>query len=270
MNTLLVVVDFNETSKNCALYALQLAKYLQCSNVVLYHRFQVLNVANPLAGFDQISAEPYANDSVDAFEVFKQSLGNIPEGIHIKMYHGATELIDSIEQMIDTVGADLVLMGIENHGSWFKEKFGHEDGLDVAKVVKVPVILVPPTYSFINLDKVIFLTDLQKVDQYTPVQSITHFLAAAQIQTLNIVHIDFTHNAQQQTLLESLFNNKVAVKFHLINDEFNHAIDNFKNEQGVDIVIALAQETSMWQSLFNNHTKHLASHTQIPLLLTHK
>jgi nucleotide-binding universal stress UspA family protein len=269
MHSILVVVDFNETSKNCALYALELAKKVSCKSVILYHRFQVLNVANPMAGFDQVSSEPYAKNSIEAFEAFKNSLGNIPTDINLKMYHGATELIESIEQMIEAVDADLVVMGIEHHNNWLKEKFAHEDGIDVAKVVKVPVILVPESYKFSKLEQIIFLSDFDKVDAKTPVESITHFLQTVNVNTLEIAHIDKHHNAQQQQVLEKLFGT-IQVKFTLINDDFNNGLVGFINNKNVDLIMALAVETNMWHAMFNSHTKHLANITNVPLLLTHK
>ncbi|MFX5714258.1 universal stress protein, partial [Acinetobacter baumannii] len=55
------------------------------------------------------------------------------------------------------------------------------------------------------------------------------------------------------------------------NDSFTDAVNDFLEEKGAQIVISVAQHKNFFQKLFmGSHTRNLAFHTKIPLLVMHQ
>ncbi|MFW1485257.1 universal stress protein, partial [Vibrio parahaemolyticus] len=66
---------------------------------------------------------------------------------------------------------------------------------------------------------------------------------------------------------------KFNPSYHFVegNDSFTDAVNDFLEEKGAQIVISVAQHKNFFQKLFmGSHTRNLAFHTKIPLLVMHQ
>ncbi|MFY7900810.1 MAG: universal stress protein [Chitinophagaceae bacterium] len=272
MNTILVPTDFSETAKNAALYAIGFAKKMHIPNIALYHSYQVLSITNPLDGYEQkVSAEPFKEKSMQQLEAFLADLGNIPEGVHVELFHGGADLKDGIAQVVEITDADLIIMGITGGGK-IKETLIGSNTLTVAKNTEVPVVIVPANTNLSTFDKVALITDFKDLEANIPQEKIKQLLASKTFE-FSIVHVSENKTASNFVKEIDVLKNMFAdfqPTFHFENaSDFTDGVSDFAEKNHIDLIIIVPKQHGVLESMFKSHTKTLAFHTKTPLFVAH-
>jgi hypothetical protein len=127
--------------------------------------------------------------------------------------------------------------------------------------------------TFIHYGNVTILSDFKDVEKYTPVEKLKTILNHGKTD-LSILHllksgeqVDEKH--PEKLKLEQLFYS-YSPKFHYKKSEhFTDDIIDFVSENSVDIITIFPKHHGLIETLFNSHTKKLAFHSQVPLLVLH-
>ena len=279
MKTILVPVDFSETAYNAAVYAFQLAKQVAANKVVLYHAYELPVVADGgLAIPLMVSVDDVKRNSTEALhnvlEKLKQEFEYFP--FTIETYNSYNAVITGITETAKQLKADLIVMGITG-GNAVEEVLVGSNTIDVAKHTKIPVIIVPPKAIFNPIRNVLLSCNLEHIYETTPVDLITRFLDSTKA-TLQILHLepdptvaDFSGTYFESVSLNTFFEG-YEPKYHFIhNPNFVEGVNEFTDSNSIDILIVVPQKHGLFDSLFNkSHTKMLAFHSHVPVLIAHE
>jgi nucleotide-binding universal stress UspA family protein len=269
MITLLVPIDFSETSRNAARYAITLAADLQASRLVFYHAFTRL-----AAGSD---GTPLQNNLEGRRKVVEMALGNLVHEISpsLNAEYVAEEgdsLTDNLVRFVRHQGADLIVMGLTG-ATRLEQLLMGSNALNMAHEAVCPVLIVPPDANYAGIKNVLFATNMKDVKVTTPVKQLKSLLSFFNAD-LHIVNVDSEHyvelteeyKAERADLDEML--EEFPHEFYFIRiGDFVDAINTFAETKKIDLIITIPRKHSFLSALFSSSsTKKLLYHTHVPLV----
>ncbi len=279
MKNILVPTDFSETAKNAAIYALQLAGQTGTPKVILFHAYQYPMIIDPMVPVVPIIDEAQLRkNSEDALEKWKQPLLSwCPPDCALETNCEFALLHNGLDEVCKALDATIIVMGITG-GGFIEENLIGSNTLSVAKHSTYPVIIVPTNAVFKSIERIMLVSDFDKADKNIPVESVRKILldTKAKLLVFNTttdeggVDASSTENAgngfAMHTLLEDLH-----PEYHFSQEpDFTEAVNHFAMQEKVDMVISVPQKLSFFESLFSaDHTRMLAFHTHIPLMVVH-
>jgi len=278
MKTILVPTDFSATATNAARYAVHLAKQLNCSKIILYHAYQVPIMTDAvmtpveLLGIDEIK-----ETSEKGLQKFRNALeehAGAGSGIELDTISEFAFLTDSIDEVCKANDIDLVVMGITG-GDKMEEVLIGSNTISVAKHTTVPVIIVPSEVEFTPVKEIVLVCDFKKVVETTPVEPVRKLITEtnAKLFVLNIdhEHKQITEDTPFESLMLDTLLQGLNPEYHFIdNEDFVEGINQFVTDKKVDLIITIPKKHGWFEGLFKrSHTKMLAFHTHVPLVVMH-
>lgn len=261
MNTIIVPVDFSETSVNSAKYAAQLFSGQLYVNLILYHSFEKpVEAAHAKGALESLKAE-----------LTKSWVLQIET-----MAFEEKDFVEGLEKTARHRKADLIIMGITGKSAISQVLFG-SNTLKVAETKVCPVLIIPENAQFAPIKNVMLTSDYKNTLESTPSAQIKDFLEAFKPQ-LHIVNVDNEHYI---SLTESYENEKNELKkmFADYSPEFyfmrlfdvEEAINLFAESRSIDLIIAIQKNHSFLTKLLSRRrTKNLSYQSKIPILVMHE
>jgi nucleotide-binding universal stress UspA family protein len=261
MNTVIVPVDFSETSLNSARYAAKMLESHEGVEMILYHAYEKdSDEYGSIGDLERLQTELSANTSLN---------------ITILAEKG-DDFIEELERLSRHRQADLVIMGITGR-SPLAQRFMGSNTLKAAAHKFVPVLIIPPDCSFKEVKNVLLATDLKDVVQTIPSAPIKKVLKTFH-PNLHVVNVNESHYIALTEEHEAE-KRKLADMFDGFNPEFyflrlfdiDAAINQFAEDKDIDLIINVHKEHSVLHKLFiNSHTKNLAYQSRVPVLVVHE
>lgn len=277
MQTILVPTDFSVTSKNVAIYAIALAKQIGVSKIILYNAYEVVM---PSVAIDQtfpmampIDIEVYKNISNTGLTTFANSLQSFCDNqVILETFSDFNTLVTGISEAVTTYHVDLVIMGVSGANALEQSLIG-SNAVDVAKEVTVPMIIVPPNAVYKQIEEIALAVDLKKVATTTPIQPIKALLDIVKAK-LFVLHVndgeDEDDKDDEMEVLSALLQGYNPEYFFVNNVSFINGINDFVDSKNVDLIVTIPKKHSWFESLFTtSHTKLLAFHSHVPLMVIH-
>lgn len=279
METILIPTDFSATAKNAAEYAVTLAKQAAAKTIILYHAY----VSNTVVTGDPMvpalnvfsinelknEAETKLKDAVDGLK------NDLPDSIKIEAFTEYGFVTDCIQSLCNNRKIDLVVMGVSGEGS-FQENFIGSNAINVAKHITVPVIVVPHQAKAHHIKKIAIASDFKEVAENTPFGVIRRILNDTKA-SLHVLYVD--HNDRnkpngfeyEHMMIETFLEKYKPIVKMVDNPDFINGINQFVEENEIDLVIVVPKKHGLFESLFKrSHTKMLAFHARVPLMVIHK
>ncbi len=253
MKTILVPTDFSDTSKNAALYAIELGNQLSAAKIILYNAYQAPVVTEPtMPVMQMLDIDTLKKISDDGMKLFKLSLQiQNTNNVEIEEINEFAVLPNSIGEICNRTGADLIIMGI-TEASKFEEVLIGSTSISVVKNTKVPVIIIPPNAKCHKIERVMLACDYKKVEETIPLQPIKKLLEAtnAKLIVLNINQRQRDTDKTQNELLQSMLKN-FNPEFQNINTEdFIGGINDFVESNNIDMIITIPKKHGLFEGLF--------------------
>lgn len=266
MKYILIATDFSDNSIAAAKYALKLFGSLDVRYTLL-NTFQ--DPASSSTTFVSI-AEQLEKESVKGLEEVKteleKELGSEYK-IQPKAIYGS--LFSVINKLMDEDLYDYLVIGATGAGAIESFLVG-SNTIDVLKKVKMPTIIVPPTYEFRNPDVMVFANDNQGIADGVcdPLIKLAEFKEAM----LRVVHV---HSAKDAgTNMESLNGIFLGVphEFELIEDEsVANGLTEYTKEVNGQMLAMVVRKYSFFEKLVHKSvTKEVSVMGACPLLLLHE
>jgi nucleotide-binding universal stress UspA family protein len=261
MNTVIIPVDFSETSLNAARYAAKLLAGQKSVNIILYHSY-----TKPVE----------AENAKNAVENIKTELMS---GLDLQIEALAFEepdFVDGLEKTARHRRADLIIMGITGRSAIAQVFFG-SNTLKMAERKVCPVLIVPEHATFNKLENVMLTSDFKTTIESTPSTPIKNFLDAFKPQ-LHIVNVDNEHyisltesyEAEKQELKKMFAEYKPEFYFMRLFD-VDEAINLFAESRNIDLIIAIQKNRSFIGKLLSgSRTKTLTFHSKMPIMIMHE
>lgn len=178
MKTMLVPVDFTETSKNAVRYAAEWAKAYGYERIILLKTLTASIYNNPLPSTEYVSVNQESLDQER--EEAKQGLNDICSGLRdrigtgIKVSVAVSELalVRSIMQIIENEQPQLIVLGSDNI-NYNSESYVAGSIINIAKISPVRVLIVPSHYAYKTVEKALVPVDFDRVETLDKIQKHT-------------------------------------------------------------------------------------------------
>jgi nucleotide-binding universal stress UspA family protein len=261
MNTVIVPVDFSETSLNAAKYAAQLLTGHYGVNMILYHSYSKAGEAESVTE----SLEKLKSDLM-AEHIVKMEV----------LAHEEPDFVDGLEKAARHRKADLVIMGITGKSAIAQVFFG-SNTLKTAERKVCPVLIVPENATFNPIKNVMLTSDFKNTLNTTPSEPVKAFLDVF-TPKLHVVNVDNEHyisltedyEAEKQELMKMFADYNPEFYFMRLFD-VDEAINLFAETRNIDMIIAIQKNHSFIGKLLSgSRTKTLAYHSKMPIMIMHE
>ncbi len=257
MKTVIIPVDFSETSLNAARYAGQMFADKPNTHILLYHLYS-----------NDKEYEPSRN--------YLDSLKNELEWTGDKdtetMIEKGDDLIDSLERLAFQKSATLIIMGITGKSA-IKQALIGSNTLKIAERDVCPVLIVPPDAKFKGINNVALASEFKDVENMTPAVYITSVLEVfnAKLHIVNVdseIHVALNEEkkAERAKMLDMF--QKFNPEFYFIGtSEFIDTIEQFAADRAIDMIITVPHYHSFYGKVFGgSNTKKLVYHSTVPVM----
>lgn len=261
MQTVIVPVDFSETSLNAARYAIQLLTGHYGVNMVLHHVYEKAN---------------QAEEAVAKLEELKTTLRESGIVKTEVLAEQGSDFITELEKLARHRHADLIIMGITGRSAIGQTLIG-SNTLKIVQTKVCPVLIIPSEASYRDIKNVLLTSDFKNVMANTPSVPIKKVLKPFHPH-LHILNVDSSHYVALTEEYQAE-RNKLKEMFAEFNPEFyfmslhdvDEAISQFAEDKKVDFIIVIHKEQSLFSKLFvKSHTKKLAYQGTVPVLALHE
>ncbi len=269
---ILCPTDFSALAENAARYAWQLADVMQSELVLLNVVFpdtESLDMPTAVLSATRRKLDDAEQLLAVAEEGLRKAGGEVKTTRWVEI--GAAAPI--IAQVADREGVDLIVIGARGGGQSLHRLLG-SNTLDVVKLSKAPVWIVPEYASFKPIETLLFATDLNKSAPF-------HLWEASQMlkpygQIMRCVHVSRPGDEGGADLslhdLEAFFTQRapgLQVSFHELADtDVANGIQDAAFSLNADL-IAMIRPNRSWieRLLHHSETLSLARQAEIPLLV---
>lgn len=278
MQIVLVPVDFSETATNAAKYAIELGKQIQAKKVILYHSYELPvmsdgGLAVPLL----VGVEDVKKTSTEALEkllaTLKEDVEYVP--FEIELYNSYGGVVKGITDAVKEKNASLIVMGITG-GNALEQTLIGSNTIDVSKETTTPLIIVPAKATYKPIRNTVLACSLNNIYDNMPIDAITNFVNDTK-SNFQVLHVETKENMADYsgTNFESMALNTLFAehlpKYHFVhNSSFIEGVNEYTEKNLIDIVIVVPQKHGLFESIFTkSHTKQLAFHSHVPIMVVH-
>lgn len=261
MNTVIVPVDFSETSLNAARFSMKLLTGHYGVHMILHSVYEKPSQAAEI----QTKLEKLKAELMD-IGIVKITL----------LAEEGSDFITELEKLARHQQADLIIMGITGRSAIGQTFIGSNTLKMVSKKV-CPVLIVPPDATYRDVKNVLLTSDFKNVMSSTPSVPIKKVLKTFR-PSLHIINVDSEHYValteayqEQRAQLAEMFKEFNPEFYFLGLYNIDEAINQFAHDKNVDFIIVIHKEHSLMEKLFvKSHTKKLAYHSSVPVLALHE
>ena len=261
MKSVIIPVDFSDTSLNAARYVANMLAGHSDTKVLLYHNYE---------------SESDRDIAVSYLESLKRELIEKGDSKVEYVLEMGGDLVENIDRLAHTMRSTLIAMGITGRTTMGQVLIG-SNTLKLVDNTIYPVLIIPPNAKYDGLKNVAFASDFSDVQSTTPEIFITSVLEMFNPK-LHIVNVNpehyvaiTEHYQKEKQKLQKMFGN-YSTEFYFIGmTDFFEAVDNFTKDYNIDVMITVPRHHANSKTLFKNtHTKRLAYHSHIPILAAHQ
>lgn len=273
MKTILAPIDFSPTSLNAALYALHYTRQVG-GKLVLIHAYQD-PLLFPLYQGIELTPEGMREIKKKELELVANQLSELQPLIKVEHMMFDGDLVDVISSLTDAMQVAFIVMGITGAGK-LKEKYIGSNTLAVAISCHVPVLIVPENAVFTRITDIGLTTDFRDVLKTIP-DTIMNTLIKSTGARLHILNVDFKNRQWtndtpfQSGLIESMFQ-QYHPQYHFIdNQDMVEGLNEYAGKYSIELLVVIPQKHNIVERIFSgSHTKDLAFHSDVPVMVMHE
>jgi nucleotide-binding universal stress UspA family protein len=275
MNTILVPVDFSETSDNALLYAVNLANSLS-SNIILLH-VSAIPVYNNEYNVVAYTVNDAIAESKTALEekalLLKKENALIGE---VDYFVEVGDLKTVMLSYISNKNIDLVVMGITGHSTAVGKVLFGSNAVSLSRESNIPVFIIPNGYEFKKIKNIAYASeyDVHITEQTGLIQikNITSMFGA-NLSVLHVIpdnHVITEVESATDLFVEQKLEATSHKTFILSEDKASTALLDFIKTHDVDVIVLEQKKHSFLHNLiYPSTTKEVAFNSPIPVLTIH-
>jgi len=277
MKTLLIPIDFSDTSANVIRYAADFVKDVHVDRIILLKSYYTSMAAQLLPSIDyvQVSAEEIVDE--------RQKVENQVKFIAHKLLKksnfsaivesGISELplLRAIHEVINTEDPDLIMIG-SDHGS----REGHspigEEVISIAKISKVPVMIIPADLRYQKIENALVPCDfaaVSRMDLLKELHSSEKWLHPY-LLVLNVDpgKVNSIHAEENIEALKEMLESYAYEVYYSEDQNTLHGILDFSEHNDVQLIIALPGHYSFFNNLTHKSISNaLEINANLPVMI---
>ncbi|WP_158995793.1 universal stress protein [Mucilaginibacter sp. L196] len=280
MKTYLVPIDFSKASINAAEYAAALSHQTNVGHIILLNAYYVSIYETSLPSPDMVllreeDIEQNAADRIEKLTSLKHKLAKqVRPGVEISVHLNRTHLLRAVIENSISKNVDLIILGSQGNSSSEDSHIGSHV-IKIAKASPIPIIVVPPAYTFKKVSRVVVAIDFNKVKDTVPLEALQRLLDKKKAE-LMVVNVDDKGKHLQgdaermieETTLHKMLKQYDPKYFFLEDTDVISGILQFAAHKDAQLVIALPHKYSFFQSIMHTSISHqLAASSAVPVLL---
>ena len=275
MNTILVPVDFSETSDNALNYAIGLANYLS-AKIILLHVDSIPLVNNEFQDLSYVinkSKEENIAMLKAKAELIKKDNFLIGE---VDYFAESGELKSQISNYILEKNIDFLVMGVSGHNTVIGKVVLGSNAVSMSRESNIPVFIVPKNCKFKKIANIAYASEYDtRVIEHNGLIQIKYINAifGSLLYVLHIIpnnHLINEQESQIDSFVEQKLDHTNHRTFILTDNNVSVAILDFIVAHNVDLVVLEQKEHSFLYKLFHTSaTKELAFNSPVPILTIH-
>ncbi|MDP4262362.1 MAG: universal stress protein [Bacteroidota bacterium] len=257
MRTIVVPVDFSETSLNAVTYAVKMFTGVYGANMILYH---VYEKPEHKATAEQ-SLQKLRKDLFDTGIVKIQLL--CEEG---------HDFAGCLEKCVHKNKPDMVIMGITGKNKAVQTVIG-SNTLAMIKKNLCPVLIIPPGAQFVKLKKIALASDFIHAPSPVTVRTIKDMLSSffASLHIVNVNpdhHVSITEDEQKmKDEIDELFKGFEHEFYFISMYDLQETMNLFAKDNDIDMIITMPKDHSWFDALKGgSNTKKMVYQSTIPVL----
>lgn len=282
MKSYLVPIDFSEAAFNAANFAAGLSHQTNVTDIILMNAYYISELETILPDPDMLmlreeEIEENAVDRITQLEKLKSKLQKqVREGVKIHVKLNRSHLLRAVIDTVIDRNVNMVLLGSIGNSTVREGSIGiGSHVIKISKASPVPVMVIPPTYKYKNINEAVIACDFKKVKENVPL-SILHKLLGNQLTKLLVINIDTEskhagadpEQLAQETELHNMLKDFHSEYYYVSNSNIITGILDFATEHKAQMVIALPHTYSFLQSIMHNSiSQQLAKNSTLPVLL---
>lgn len=274
MKKIIVPTDFSPTAEKAQNFAVQSAKLFD-AEVTLLHAFEIEKFTTAdYTGYDNDLVKKMMDQIEKSFNKAKQYIADMDD-VEVKTHLSSYSLNTSIKEKENQ--ADLIVMGTIGQGGIGRSLWGTRTSSLIGKA-KTPIMVIPYNYTWKKPSKILFLTNKFEKDP----EILNYIFEWAGLYTASVevgvfTDVDgdkaekFFENKEKleeyESFIKEEFYEKSIVSQHLVGYEFEDTLNEYIQENEVDMVVMVTYPRGILSRLFDKSlTKEMSYNTQIPLL----
>lgn len=260
MQTVIVPLDFSQTSFNAAHYAANMYKGRNSIRLILYHFYQ--------HGESTEMAQHYLTS-------LKDELSPLVFNIETELESG-DQFITSLAAFAHVKGAYLIVMGLTGKTPG-EQRFSGTNTLKMIEKNICPVLVIPQEAVYKNIYNILITSDLKSVEETPALLAVKRILQEFK-PALHVLHVNsemyisLTEELQagRDRMAELLVDFNPEFYFMHLYD-FHESVDVFVGDKEIDIIVIAPKYHTYFARLFKTqHTKKLIYQSRIPVLAVHE
>ena len=260
MQTVIVPLDFSQTSFNAAHYAANMFKGRNSTRLILYHFYG--------HGESTEMAQHYLSS-------LKDELSSYVFNIETELESG-DNFISSLAAFAHVKGAYLIVMGLTGKTP-NEQRFSGNNTLKMCERNVCPVLVVPEEATYRNISNILIASELKYVEETPALLAVKRILQEFK-PSLHILHVNsevyisLTEElkAERDKMAELLKEFDPEFYFMRLYD-FHESVDVFARDKEIDIIVISPKYHTYFARLFKTqHTKKLLYQSKVPVLTVHE
>ncbi len=269
MRNILIPTDFSNSSRNAAEYAI--AMFGLQNNFVLLNVYEEPRASvTSMVSLRDILAEA-SNDSL--LEERERLLESHPElKLSLESIYGDPN--KAISQFAVKEEIDVIVMGNKGASSLTRFIMGSA-AISALQEARTPVIVVPESYQFTDLNKVLLTVDLKQDDTHI-IQQFVLSLLKEHNSKLTIVTVTEDEDKIELEKVENAYNMHNSLEhidhdFDVVEgDEISTILQNYARKNDFDLVVTIPRKAPWFKRALNpSISKNLAERLEKPVLALH-
>ena len=275
MNSILVPIDFSETSENALNYAVGLANYLSFK-IILLHVDSIPLVNNEFQDLSYVISK----SKEENLELLKNKAMQLKKDDFligdVDYFAESGDLKSTIEVFISEKNVDFVVMGITGHDTMLGKFLLGSNAVSLSREISVPLFIIPKNYKYKKIQSIAYASkyDIAKNEPVglIKIKNINSIFGSL----LNVLHVIPDNHLinEQESIIDEMVEKKLDQINHktfiLTDNNVSSAILDFVNHHEADIVVLEQKDYSFFENLFHvSATKEVAFNSSIPILTFH-
>lgn len=269
MKKILLATDFSDNSRNAITYAVQFFGTDQVEYTLLNTYVEPRSTANVVVSLHDILEKESKESLKKELTFLREKYAEI-EIKALSKYGIPAQVIQHI-----TTKSDFDYLVIGTKGSSALENFFMgSNTLDVISKVEVPMLVVPKSWNYDEIQRIAIAADYKHFKQAHLLDPLVAIAAEKKAEVL-VFNIDSGETDYEEALEGFELHNtleKVSHSFHNVNNsDVVAGIEQFVNENKVDLLTIIPRHHHFFDRLFNKSvTREISMLAHVPLLVLHE
>jgi nucleotide-binding universal stress UspA family protein len=260
MNTILVPVDFSDTSTNALSYALQLFGSAPLE-VTLLHVYGVESTALLMRNIDSLLEKDAKQNMNDLLKNMRQEYPKV----NFKSKIVKREAVSAIVSAGNSGAYDFVVMGTKG-ATGLKEVFIGSVAGGVISKASIPVIVIPENHTFRPFDNIVFAVSDNPFDE--KVTEPLRAIASMQNSEIKILHIADQKTPQIEKALAAFEDFDPKVEYTFGTGKTNKDLNDYLIKNSSSLVCLIRRKKGILDKLLNESvTLKQTFNSPVPLLI---